>query len=122
MSIRKFDLEQCYADSSRCTAKMVQCPNGDYVLASDHDFIIDNLTEAGTGYSQQTLDAMVKERTELRAEIERLRAQLVEAERCLILARHAMRAPLDDWKGELERPALDAIATYVRTITSTETT
>lgn len=37
---------------------------------------------------------------------ERARADALEA--ALLLAVHAMRAPLDDWKGELERKALDA--------------
>lgn len=39
--------------------------------------------------------------THLQAEVLRLRAALT-------LAVQAMRAPLDDWKGECERKALDA--------------
>ena len=40
---------------------------------------------------------------ELLSEVQQLRDALA-------LAVHAMRAPLDDWKGELERKALDAAA------------
>lgn len=31
-------------------------------------------------------------------------------EHALVISQRAMRAPMDEWKGELERPALDAIA------------
>lgn len=42
------------------------------------------------------------------AELTRLRAECDALRAALLLAREAMRAPFDDWKGELERKALDA--------------
>ena len=48
-------------------------------------------------------EGLTKGRTRMREDIERLRA-------ALILSVQAMRAPLDDWKGEVERKALDAAA------------
>ena len=50
-----------------------------------------------------TVNARADEVAALIAEVERLRA-------ALILSVQAMRAPLDDWKGEVERMALDAAA------------
>jgi hypothetical protein len=52
---------------------------------------------------QYARDGLTKGRTRMREDIEHLRA-------ALILSVQAMRAPLDDWKGELERKALDAAA------------
>ena len=55
-----------------------------------------------------TTDALHAKATELHSQIlaEAYRLQAVES--ALTLAVQAMRAPLDDWKGELERKALDA--------------
>jgi chromosome segregation ATPase len=39
-----------------------------------------SLAETGTGYSQQSMDAVAGEREELRAEVERLREALLEAQ------------------------------------------
>lgn len=46
----------------------------------------------------------------LRARIKELEAEQASIMNALRLSVVAMRAPLDDWKGELERQALDAIA------------
>lgn len=45
---------------------------------------------------------------ELEAENDALRAKLAESTVALHLAYDAMRAPIDDWKGVLERKAMDA--------------
>ena len=54
------------------------------------------------------IDAGIAEITRLRAEAEALR-------KALNVSIIAMRAPLDDWKGELERKALDACAAIAAT-------
>jgi len=43
---------------------------------------VERLRELGVGYSQQTMNAVVREREELRAEVERLRAQQAEPQWC----------------------------------------
>jgi len=59
---------------------------------------------------EQARDTYFAERNSAR---DAWRSRMTEAERlreALTLAVHAMRAPLDDWKGEVERKALDAAA------------
>ena len=46
-------------------------------------------------------------------EIKRLRAERDALRKALLLAVDAMRAPLDDWKGVVERRALDVARTVV---------
>lgn len=57
----------------------------------------------GFGNLQANYLALIKERDALQAKVEALRS-------ALLIAQHALRAPIDDWKGEVERKALDAIA------------
>ncbi len=56
---------------------------------------VERLRELGVGYSQQTMNAVVREREELRAEIERLRALNVELLEALKLAQQIIGHPDD---------------------------
>jgi hypothetical protein len=61
----------------------------------------------GGGPQPHNVDALVGRAYALA--IERNRAPATGVVEALRLAQHALRAPQDDWKGELERTALDAI-------------
>jgi hypothetical protein len=72
----------------------------DYVRASDYDRQVKWLTEENARLAHDLDAASIDQKNAL--------ARVKELEGALRLAQYAMRAPLDDWKGEVERKALDA--------------
>jgi hypothetical protein len=114
-SVQKFNVYGCLLDD--------HSPAGEayYVRASDFDRLrhkLASLAEAGTGYSQQTMDAMVKERADLQhallmergktekadADNQRLRDALAEAQRDAARFVWWFTTDPHDWPAALEIP------------------
>ena len=94
---------EIYCNSSRCPARPIVSDGDIYNVAKG--------TSDSTAYKQAALEALEKWNTraapETAAERDRLRAQVERLAEALNISVRAMQAPLDDWKGEVERHALD---------------